>query len=59
MAVPSQTTLKRRSTELLEVRKRVSGGEDVLQLSNEVDWEKLVEELKKTTDCLAWEFNRS
>ncbi len=55
----SQTTLKRRSTELLEVRKRVSGGEDVLQLSNEVktarktarkeDREKLVEELKRTT----------
>ena len=32
----SQTTLKRRSTELLEVRKRVSGGDDVLQMTNEV-----------------------
>ncbi len=48
----SQRTLRRRSGDLLSVRKRVSGGEDIVQMSNEVtvatkeDREKLVEKLK-------------
>ena len=49
-ASASQTTLRRRSGELLEVRRLVSGGEEVLQMSHEVkstrneDREKLVED---------------
>ncbi len=52
-ASASQTTLRRRSGELLEVRRLVSGGEEVLQMSHEVkstrneDREKLVEDLKR------------
>ncbi len=59
----SQTTLRRRSSELLAVRTKVSGGEEVVQLSNEVkmvgkeDQEKLIEELKRTSGCFRVEFS--
>ena len=51
----SQTTLRRRSCELLTVRKRVSGGEEAVQMTDEgrtagqEEREKVIEELKKIT----------
>ncbi len=61
----SQTTLRRRSSELLMARKRVSGGDEVAQMCNEVkvigkeDRERLVEELRRTTGCFKVEFSVS
>ncbi len=53
----SETTLRRRSSELLKVRKRVSGGEEAIQMSNEIRTTGLVEQLKKTTGCFQVEFS--
>ncbi len=59
----SETTLRRRSSELLKVRKRVSGGEEAIQMSNEIrttgqeEREKLIEQLKKTTGCFQVKFS--
>ncbi len=59
----SQTTLRRRSSELLAVRRRVSGGAEIQQMSSEVktagkeDREKLIEELKKTPGCFQVKFS--
>ncbi len=61
----SQTTLRRRSSELQDIRKRVSGGAEVQQMSNEVktagkeDQDKLIEELKKTAGCFQVTFSVS
>ena len=57
----SETTLRRRSSELLKV-KRVSsgeeaGGEEAIQMSNEIRTTGLVEQLKKTTGCFQVEFS--
>ena len=50
----SSTTIRRRSKELYSHRKRVSGGDDVAQLSGEVqltskeDWKSLMDEVMTT-----------
>ena len=53
----SQTTLRRRSSEMVAVRKRVSGGQEMEQKGDEVkamrkeDRSKLIDELKRATGC--------
>ena len=57
-ASASQTTLRRRSGELLEVRRLVSGGEEVLQMSHEVKATRNEDREKMKTGRSWWRISR-